>query len=98
MTITGDQTLFVNFGDAARAEAFLAKLLAQGYEGTTIKTFRVPTSYFEHIKAQAVPESMAKGSSVFQVDITKTSTSYGLRLSQLPKFARGDHSGEWGLT
>lgn len=84
VSVHGDQTLFLNFGDEARAQAFLAKRLAQGHEGTTIKSFDVPNSYVDSIRARAVPESMARGNSVFQVDVGQTSGSFGLRGSELP--------------
>lgn len=80
--IKGDQTLFLNFGDEARAQQFLSKRLAQGYEGTAIKSFDVPNSYVEGLRSRAVPESMARGSSVFQVDTSATSGSFGVRSSE----------------
>lgn len=84
VSVQGDQTLFLNFGDEARAQAFLAKRLAQGHEGTTIRSFDVPNSYVDSIRWRAVPESMVRGNSVFQVDVGQTSGSYGLRGSELP--------------
>lgn len=45
VAIKGDNTLFLNFGQEARAQSFLERRLAQGFEGTQIKTFQVPTSY-----------------------------------------------------
>ncbi len=47
--IKGDNTLFLNFGDRARAEEFLALRLGQGYEGATIKSFRVYGSYYDDL-------------------------------------------------
>jgi hypothetical protein len=82
VTIRGTSTLFLNFGDEVRAQQFLAQRLSQGFEGTTIKSFDVPTAYLENLEARAVPESMARGASVFAVDVTKTSASYGLRPSE----------------
>jgi hypothetical protein len=84
VSIQGDKTLFLNFGDEARAQAVLEKRLAQGYEGTTIKSFEVPNSYVDSLRARAVPESMARGNSVFQVDVGQTSGSFGLRSSEFP--------------
>lgn len=85
VSIKGDSTLFLNFGDEARAQDFLAQRLAQGFEGTTIRSFEVPTSYFDDLVSRSVPESMARTGSVFQVDTTKTAGSFGLRSSE---FAR----------
>jgi hypothetical protein len=82
--ISGDKTMFLNFGDEARAQQFLAQRLSQGFEGTSIKSFDVPTSYVNDLASRAVPESMAKTASAFQVDVTKTAGSYGLRSSEFP--------------
>jgi filamentous hemagglutinin len=84
MQISGDNTLFLNFGDEARAQEFLAQRLSQGFDGTVIKSFDVATSYVNDLYSRAVPESMARGSSVFQVDVTKTASSFGLRSSEFP--------------
>lgn len=48
------------------------------------KAFDVPDSYADSIRSRAVPESNAKGSPVFQVDTTKTDSSYGLRPIEFP--------------
>jgi hypothetical protein len=60
VAIKGNNTLFLNFGQEARAQSFLERRLAQGFEGTQIKTFQVPTSYVGELRAAAVPESMAR--------------------------------------
>lgn len=57
VSVHGDQTLFLNFGDEARAQAFLATRLAQGHEGTTTKSFGVPNSYVDPIRRRPVPGS-----------------------------------------
>lgn len=82
--ISGNNTLFLNFGDEARAQQFLAQRLSQGFEGTTTKSFDVPTSYVNSLVSRAAPESMARSASVFEVDATKTAGSYGLRSSEFP--------------
>ncbi|WP_314719894.1 DUF6531 domain-containing protein [uncultured Actinomyces sp.] len=71
--------LFVNFGDLRRAEQFLAKRIAQGHIDDTIRQFKVRHSFAELVANDAVPEAMAKGSPIFQVDVSQTSSSYGLR-------------------
>ena len=80
--IIGDNALFLNFGDEARAQEFLVQRVTQGFEGSVIRSFDVPTSFVEQLAARATPESMARTSSVFQVDVTRTSGSYGLRSSE----------------
>jgi len=34
--------------------------LSQGFKGTQIKTFKVPTSYVDGLRAASIPESMAR--------------------------------------
>ena len=79
--------LFLNFGDEARAQQFLAQRLEQGFEGTVIKRFDVPRSYYDDLVSRSVPENMARGNSVINVDTTKTATSFGLRSSEFPGLA-----------
>lgn len=87
VAIKGDQALFLNFGDEARAVEFLQKRLGQGFDDSVIKSFGVPSSYADDIAARAVPERYAKqtGASVFQVDTARTASSYGLRASEFER-------------
>ena len=87
--IKGDKALFLNFGDRARAEEFLAMRLGQGYEGTTIKSFRVYSWYYDDLVSRSVPERLAKGKSVFEADRSKTDHSYGLRATEFPSLKCG---------
>ena len=82
--VQGDNVLFLNFGDRPRADDFLQQRLDQGFDGTQIRAFDVPDSYADSIRSRAVPESQARGNPVFQVDITKTDSSFGLRSSEFP--------------
>jgi hypothetical protein len=72
--------LFLNFGDEARVQDFLAKRLAQGLPDA-IKTFQVPASYVESLRSSAVPESEAAQfpNSPIAVDINQAADQYGLR-------------------
>jgi hypothetical protein len=81
VVITGKKTLFLNFGDEARAEAFLATRLEQGRDTYVMKTFQVPRSYVEHLRLNAVPESLANRfpDRPFVVDATKAADQFGLR-------------------
>jgi len=85
MVIQGDKTLFLNFGSRARAEEFLAQKIAQGMPGATIKSFEVPKSFLDQMKAVAVPEArgtLNPGRPII-VDITKAPNQLGLRKEQI---------------
>ncbi|MCL9667424.1 hypothetical protein L2C91_03410 [Rosenbergiella epipactidis] len=87
VTIVGDTTLYLNFGDKARAQEFFQKRTAQNMEGTTIKTFEVPTSVINDLRNSAVKESVArlpenKGKPVI-ADPTKANDQYGIRPDKL---------------
>jgi hypothetical protein len=79
--IKGSNALFLNFGQEARAQQFLDLRMSQGFDGTQIKTFRVPTSYVDELRASAVPESMARQfpDSPFAVDVNQAPDQFGLR-------------------
>jgi RHS repeat-associated protein len=85
--IIGDDTnaLFLNFGDESRAQEFLAKRLQQNMEGATVKSFEIPKSFLDDLRAAAVPESLARQfpESPFVVDITKAADQFGLRVPQI---------------
>jgi len=85
VSVQGDQMLFVNFGDKARAEQFLATRLQQGMPGAQIKSFEVPRSLLDDLRASAVPESMATQfpGRPLLVDPTKAADQFGLRLQQI---------------
>jgi hypothetical protein len=53
-------TLWLNFGSKARAEQYLSQKIAKGLPDATVKSFDVPKSLLDDIRASAVPESMAK--------------------------------------
>lgn len=86
VAVKGDSTLFVNFGDEARAQSFLDRRLAQGYDGTQIKSFEVPNSYVDHLRASSVPENMARRfpDRPFSVDVNQAADQFGLRACHLP--------------
>ncbi|WP_248817404.1 RHS repeat-associated core domain-containing protein [Frankia sp. AgB32] len=81
VAIKGDNMLFLNFGQEARAQSFIERRLAQGFEGTQIKTFQVPTSYVDELRAAAVPESMMRQfpGSPLVVDVNQAVDQFGLR-------------------
>ncbi|MCH8512755.1 MAG: RHS repeat-associated core domain-containing protein [Kiritimatiellae bacterium] len=85
VTVQGDQMLFLNFGDKQRAQAFLNQRLGQGMPGAQMKSFEVPASFLDDLRAAAVPESMAKqfpGRPIL-VDPTKAADQFGLRPDQI---------------
>jgi hypothetical protein len=77
--------LFLNFGDKARAEQFLATRLQQGMPSAQMKSFEVPQSFLNDLRASAVPESMAKQfpGRPLLVDPTKAADQFGLRPDQI---------------
>jgi len=86
--IIGDgKMLFLNFGDAQRAQEFLAKRLSQDMSDATIKTFNVPQSFLVELRASAVPESAARlpesAGKPILVDTTKAVDQFGLRPDQI---------------
>lgn len=85
VSVQGDQMLFVNFGDKARAEQFLATRVQQGMPGAQMKSFQVTQSFVADLQQAAVPESMAKQfpGSPLLVDPTKAPNQFGLRPEQI---------------
>ena len=85
VSVQGDQMFFLNFGDKARAEQFLATRLQQGMPGAQMKSFEVPKSFLNDLRASAVPESMAKQfpGRPLLVDPTKAADQFGLRPDQI---------------
>ncbi|MDO2440947.1 hemagglutinin repeat-containing protein [Enterobacter nematophilus] len=87
VTITGSTTLYLNFGDKARAIAFFEKRSIQNMDDATIKTFEVPNSVLDDLRRTAVKESVArlpenKGKPVI-ADPTKAKDQYGIRPEKL---------------
>jgi filamentous hemagglutinin len=85
VVLQGEKTLFLNFGNKARAESFLSKRIAQGMPGVEIKSFEVQSSFLEKLRSTAIPESFAKQfpNKPIIVDITKAPDQFGLRLEQI---------------
>ncbi|WP_227521300.1 hemagglutinin repeat-containing protein [Raoultella sp. T31] len=81
VTITGDTTLYLNFGDKARAQEFLQKRISQNMEGATVKTFDVPKSVLDDLRKNAVSESEVKlyPNRPIVADPTKAPDQYGIR-------------------
>ncbi|MBI1927840.1 hypothetical protein HYR99_26825 [Candidatus Poribacteria bacterium] len=87
VTIQGEKTLFLNFGDKARAEAFLAKRIEQGLPGATLKSFEVPQSFLDELRSIAAPERLANLFPLrpIVVDVTLAPNQFGLRKEQIEK-------------
>ncbi|QQO08996.1 hypothetical protein [Breznakiella homolactica] len=81
VTVQGDTTLYLNFGDEARAQAFLNKRVKQNMNGATIKTFEVPQSVVEELRKSAVAEDLVKDfpDRPIIADPTKAADQYGIR-------------------
>ena len=85
VAVQGETTLFLNFGNAPRAEAFLAKRLGQGVDDAVIKSFEVPKSFLNELRSSAVLQSEASAfpTRPFLVDVTKAGNQFGLRSPQI---------------
>jgi RHS repeat-associated protein len=89
VTVQGENMLFLNFGVESRAGDFLAKRLAQGFEDSVIKSFRVQKSFLKELQSSAVLEG---GASLFPwrpllVDV-KVANQFGLRYAQIEKLQK----------
>lgn len=75
-------SLYLNFGDKARALEFYQQKLSQNMPGATIKTFRVPSGYLDKLRSLAIPESevgiFGKKLPVI-ADPTKADNQFGIR-------------------
>jgi hypothetical protein len=84
------KTLYLNFGDRARAEQYLAQKLNPNQKlgplpGAEVKSFEVPKSFVDELRSSAVPEALAKqnpGKPII-VDVTKAPDQFGLRPEQI---------------
>jgi RHS repeat-associated protein len=83
--LEGEKTLFLNFGQRARAIEFFDKRINQGMADTQIKSFQVSKAYLDEVRSTAVPERLARlhPDSPIQVDVTKAPDQYGLRRDQI---------------
>lgn len=100
VSVKGEHTLFLNFGDEARAQEFLARRLEDPrYAGTVIKTFEVPTSYVEGLRASAVPERLGRRflGSPMMVDVHQAADQFGLRALHFPDLQRNILPGSGGF-
>jgi hypothetical protein len=85
VTAQGEKTLFLNFGQQARAESYLARRLADPrYQGSVIKSFEVPTSFVDRLRASSVleAESPLFPDAPLRVDIN-FADQFGLRAQQI---------------
>ena len=100
VSIQGNGMLWLNFGNQARAQSFLAQRIGQGMEGAVIKSFEVPTSYVARLRGMAVPESGAKqfpGSPLISRD--PYPDQFGLRAQQFDELLQNIIPGSgrvWG--
>ena len=88
--VHGERTLFLNFGNRARAEEFLARRLQQGMPGATLKSFVVPRGFVDELRGAAVTESLVYRfpERPILVDITKAPDQFGLRPPQIERLKR----------
>jgi filamentous hemagglutinin len=83
--VDASKSLFLNFGSRARAEQYLAQKLAKGLPGAEVKSFEVPKSFVDELRASAVPEALAgqNPGKPLIVDVTKAADQLGLRPEQI---------------
>jgi RHS repeat-associated protein len=99
VAINGSNMLFLNFGQEDRAQDFLERRQAQGHEGDVIKTFQVPTSFVDELRATAVPESKKKlfPTSPLVVDTNAAVDQFGLRASHFGNLLNNVIPGSGGV-
>lgn len=80
VTAKGDNMLHLNFGDEARAQQFLAQRVSQRHADDVIKSFDVPTSFLDDVRAASVPQRLGRShpNAPQLVDATKAADQYGL--------------------
>jgi YD repeat-containing protein len=81
-----ERNLYLNFGDEARAQEFLQQRLAQ-FPDDTIKSFQVPQSFVDELRADAVSElerSLYPTRPVI-ADPTKAANQFGLTEQQIQR-------------
>jgi RHS repeat-associated protein len=88
VTIPKNQTLYLNFGQADRANEYLDKRIQQNFHGIQIKSFQVPTSYVDRLRDTAVMENRIRTDDPLKLrpvvaDPTKAVDNFGLRPNHL---------------
>ncbi|WP_432507800.1 hemagglutinin repeat-containing protein [Haemophilus influenzae] len=86
--ITGDTTLYLNFGSKKRAIGYLQQKIDQNLTNAEIKSFVIPREYRKQIQDLAVAEKDIRVKDPDRVrpviaDPTKAKHQYGLRASQI---------------
>ena len=86
--ITGDTTLYLNFGSKKRAIEYLQQKIDQNLPNAEIKSFVIPREYRKQIQDLAVAEKDIRVKDPDRVrpviaDPTKAKHQYGLRASQI---------------
>ena len=82
------KVLWLNFGNRACAEEFLAQRIAQGMPGAQIKSFEVPKAFLVDLRASAVTEAELHANPALRnrpilADTTKAPDQFGLRPPQI---------------
>jgi hypothetical protein len=84
-----ERNLYLNFGDEARAQEFLAQRLEQ-FPDNTIKTFEVPKSFVDELRTSAVEEPLRPiyPDRPVIADPTKASDQFGLSQQQIDQLRK----------
>src|SRR5258708_29763638 len=57
----GNKTIWLNFGDSARAASYFARKIQQGLPDVQLKSFETDVEFLRRLQATAVPELFAPG-------------------------------------
>jgi hypothetical protein len=84
-----ERTLYMGF-DADRAAEFMQQRIDRGAGSSTVRTFQVPRSFQDGLRATSVPEELRSNfpGSPLIADPTKAPDQYGLRPSQIDLLRR----------
>ena len=98
VSITGDTTLYLNFGSRERAIEFLKQRDGQNFPDATVKTFTVPKSVLKDLQKAAIHEKDIKRLDPNKIkpviaDPTKALNQFGVRPNSLKDFEDKIHKG-----
>lgn len=81
IALQGGKVLYLNFGQRARAEEFLAQRRAGGMPGAAIKSFEVRADYLRELQESAIPEHLSGEfpDRPIQVELNLAPDQFGIR-------------------
>jgi filamentous hemagglutinin len=104
VVLDSEKMLFLNIGSEARAAEYLTQKKGKGLPGATVKSFEVPASFLDKLRASAVTEGQlfrdpGLAGRPLVVDVTKAADQFGLRQAQIEALMQAiiQGSGKVGL-